>query len=124
MLRLMVMRGAAGVVLVLALAGCGSDPAATASSSVTAGGSPDALCEIAAEQRGGTVASAFPTKVREVRAYMDDPHGVAVDTAAPRPGAYAYPTGWDGLGDEAPAAVCYLDGPVAKGPPPASDGTV
>lgn len=119
------MKRGAGVLLALALAGCGSDRTMPASSAANfTAVSADALCEAAAEQWGGKVAEAFPMTVAEVRAYMDDPHGAADDRTAPRPGAYVYPGGWDGLDGDTPAAACYLDGPVPKGPPPAMDGTV
>jgi hypothetical protein len=115
---------AAGVLLVVALAGCGSDRASTVSSTATAGGSAHAACETSAGDWGGTVVGAFPLTVAEVRTYMDAPQGAGEVPAAPRPGAYEYPAGWDGLEEDTPAAACYLDGPVPKGPPPAMDGTI
>ena len=125
MLRLMAVMRAAGVLLVVALAGCGSDRASTVSSMPPlAGGSAHAVCETPADEGGGTVVGAFPATVAEVRTNMDAPHGAGEDPAAARPGAYEYPAGWDDLAEDTPAATCYLDGPVAKGPPPAMDGTI
>lgn len=132
MLRLMVMRTVAAL-LVLVLTGCGSDGAVTASDAtsaeadarVTTAVSADATCQVAAQQWGGTPAASHSMTVAEVRAFMEDPHGASKDPTAPRPvGPYQYPAGWDGLPEETPAAACYLDGPVPKGPPPAMDGTV
>jgi hypothetical protein len=132
MLRLMVMRTVAGALLVLALTGCGSDGAVTASDAtsaeadarVTTAVSADETCQVAAQQWGGTPAASHSMTVAEVRAFMEDPHGASKDPTAPRPGPYQYPAGWDGLPEDTPAAACYLDGPVPKGPPPAMDGTV
>lgn len=123
-LRLMTVKRAAGALLVLALTGCASDEAITVSEGATSNAvSADTVCAAAAEQWGGTVAGAFLTTVAEVRAYMDDPHGAAEDPTAPRPGTFVYPAEWDSLDESNSAAACYLDGPVPKGPPPASDGT-
>ena len=90
-----------------------------------ASASPDAaaLCAEAAVGWGGVVAAAFPARVKDVRAHMNDPHGADQDPAAPRPGAYDYPEGWDALPPEHQAAACYLDGQVPKGPPPALNGS-
>ena len=96
MLRLMVMKVVVGVLLVLALAGCGDDRAATASpaSDAFTPMSAEPVCAAAAEAWGGTVVGAFPMTVSQVRAFMGDPHGAAANPAAPRPvGAHAYPSG-------------------------------
>lgn len=116
-----------GGLLVLALASCGDEQPSTAASgsgASTALVSAEPLCAAAAAAWGGTVAGAFPMKVSQVRAYMQDPHATSDDPAAPRPlGAHAYPSGWDAMDGDASAAACYLDGHVPKGPPPPPNGT-
>jgi hypothetical protein len=77
---------------ILALAGCGllaMDPAA--------------VCAEQARENGPdfSVAGSFATTVSKVRGLT--------------PGAA--PARWSELAEEAPAVVCYLDGPVPKAPP-------
>lgn len=81
------------------------------------------LCGEVAALWGGEVAAAFDVTVQNVRDYMSDPHGAGDDPTAPRPGAYRYPEGWDDKRPADAAAVCYLDGPIPKAPPPGDDGT-
>jgi hypothetical protein len=120
---------AVAVVLMPLLAACGSTTGVEALDEAPAAGprvstSAEQSCREAAVVWGGLVAASFDVTVQGVRDHMSDPHGAGDDPAAPRPGDYSYPPGWEQKQPADSAAVCYLDGPVPKGPPPALDGTV
>lgn len=118
------------LVLVPLVAACGpsaSDagtPSMPAAAEAAAAASAEQACAQAAAVWGGQVAAAFDVTVQDVRDHMRDPHGAGDDPAAPRPVGFSYPAGWDQKEPTDAAAVCYLDGPIPKGPPPALDGTV
>lgn len=71
---------------------------------------PDAVCADQARSYGAdfVVAAAFETTVGRIRAL--------------EPGVL--PKRWPELPDASEAVVCYLDGPIAKGPPPGPDGVI
>ena len=83
----------AAVVLALALSGCG----------LVEEVDPVAVCEEEADVNGPDfrVAGSFLTTVTTVRDLIPD----------------AGPDAWRELPDEAPAVLCYLDGPVPQAPP-------
>lgn len=70
---------------------------------------PETVCADQARQYGAdfVVAAAFGTTAGRIRAFEP-----------------VRPQRWPELQDGSPAVVCYLDGPVAKGPPPGPDGIV
>lgn len=80
-------------ILIIAIAGCGGgDPRAAA-----------VLCGDAAREYAGTVVASMTTTVGAIR-------GLDPSRAEPAP--------WPQFAATQPAALCYIDAEIAKGPPP------
>ncbi len=67
------------------------------------------LCAGAARDYSGTVVASFNTTIGAIRALE------------PRAGN---PQLWPELAPDHPAVLCYIDGEIAKAPPPGSDGEI
>jgi len=103
--------------LVPVLAACGSSSAqGPRPTGVVQQSSAEAerLCRSAADGYDGEVVAAFAMTVDDVRAVMP---------TAPPGGADNYPDGWKLLDGDVAAAKCYIDGHIAKAPPPPAEGT-
>jgi hypothetical protein len=81
--------------------------ACAGSGSTATGFTPPAACVTTAREDGGTVAAAFPSTVGAIRR-------LPIVNNNPQLSGFA--------ADE-PATVCYVDGQIAKGPPPPDDAT-
>lgn len=113
--------------LVPALTACGGSAAVDLRSEPGTEPAPvaDRLCAEAADRWDAELAAAYDATVEDVRDYLRDPHGADRESSsAPVPGPGAVPADWAALDPDRPAAVCYLDAPVPKGPPPAADASL
>ncbi len=97
------LRGLIVVAAALAVTGCVATAVQSAAPTVDP-------CAAAAADYDGVVAGSFITTVGAIRS-LDEPQRLE-------------PQRWPDLPDGHPAALCYIDGQIPKGPPPPISGTI